>query len=230
MSWIVVDFSGAPLTTKRPPSHSRSSSEASSRWAAIFCAFARMRRDDHRGRRPGDRRRAARVRAEAVGRVVGVALLHVDVLGLQAELLGDDLRERRLVALALRLDAQLQHGLAGRVDAELGAVVHAQAGDLVLGAVAGADDLGERREADADQPALRTGLGLLAAKVGVPELLEREVHGRLVVARVVLEPGRRLVRELLRLDEVLPPEVRRVDRRARRPPSARGARSGTRPR
>ena len=45
MSWIVFDFSGAPLTTKRPPSHSRSSSDASRRWAAIFFALARMRRE-----------------------------------------------------------------------------------------------------------------------------------------------------------------------------------------
>ena len=75
--------------------------------------------------------------------------------------------------------------------------------------MAGAHDLGERGEADADQ--LAFGALLLAAEVGIAELLQREVHGRLVVARVVLEPGGRLVRELVRLDEVLPPEVGRVD-------------------
>ena len=45
----------------------------------------------------------------------------------------------------------------------------------------------------------------------VAELLERQVHGRLVVARVVLEAGGRLVGKLLRLDEVLLAEVGRVD-------------------
>ena len=45
MSWIEVDFSGAPLTTNLPFSNSRSSSEASRRCAAIFCAFARIRRE-----------------------------------------------------------------------------------------------------------------------------------------------------------------------------------------
>ena len=65
---------------------------------------AHLARDDrHRG--AGDRRRAAAVGAEAVGRLVGVAVAHLDVLRRDAELLGDDLRERRLVALALRLGA-----------------------------------------------------------------------------------------------------------------------------
>ena len=96
--------------------------------------------------------------------------------------------------------------------------------------VPGADDLGERGDADADQPALLAGLLLLLAQLRVAELLEREVHRLLVVARVVLEPGRRLVRELLRLDEVLQPELDRVDAELVAPRSARGARSGTRPR
>ena len=204
MSWIVFDFSGAPLTTKRPPSHSRSS-DASRRCAAIFFALARMRRRPSRSPRP---RRASSgcVGAEAVRRVVRVALLHLDVLRLEPELLSDDLRERRFVALALRLDAELEHRLAGRMDAELGAVVHPQAGDVVLRAVPGAHDLGEGGEADADQLAFGACLLLLAPELGIAELLQREVHGRLVVARVVLEPGGRLVRELLRLDEVLPPK------------------------
>ena len=44
MSWIDVDFSGAPLTEsgRRPI---RVILEASSRCAAIFCAFLRMRRE-----------------------------------------------------------------------------------------------------------------------------------------------------------------------------------------
>ena len=45
MSWIVFDFSGRALDDEAPFSHSRSSSEASSRCAAIFCALARIRRE-----------------------------------------------------------------------------------------------------------------------------------------------------------------------------------------
>ena len=44
MSWIVTPLSGEPFTEKRPASHSRSSSAASSRCAAIFCALSRSLR------------------------------------------------------------------------------------------------------------------------------------------------------------------------------------------
>ena len=58
---------------------------------------------------PRHRRRAAAVGAEAERRAVGVAVDDLDVLGRDAELLGDDLRERRLVALALALHADAEH-------------------------------------------------------------------------------------------------------------------------
>ena len=45
MSWIVFARSGEPLTTKRPGSHSRSSSDASSRCAAIARALSRSLRE-----------------------------------------------------------------------------------------------------------------------------------------------------------------------------------------
>ncbi len=108
----------------------------------------------HRGRRAADGRRARRVGAEAVRRVVGVALDHLDVGHRDAELVGDDLGERRLVALALRLHAELEDRLAGRVHAQLGRVDHLQAEDVVLLRRPGADRLGEVRDADADEPAL----------------------------------------------------------------------------
>ena len=106
---------------------------------------------DERRRGAADRRRARPVGAEAVGRVVGVAVDHVDVLGRDPELLGDDLGERRLVALALGLDADPELRLAGRVHAQLGAVVHPEAEDVHVLARAGADRLGEERDADPHQ-------------------------------------------------------------------------------
>ena len=44
ISFIVFAAAGLPLTLKRSISHSRSPSPTSSRWAAIFCAFARILR------------------------------------------------------------------------------------------------------------------------------------------------------------------------------------------
>ena len=63
----------------------------------LFANPARGKRE----RAARDRRAAARVRAEAVGRGVGVALFDEQLLRIEAEFLGDDLRPGRLVALTL---------------------------------------------------------------------------------------------------------------------------------
>src|SRR5438876_166478 len=62
-----------------------------------------------------------------------------------------------------------------------------------------------------EMTAVVAGQRLLRAELLVAELLETEVQRRVVVARVVLEAGRGDVRELLRLDEVVETEPRRVD-------------------
>ncbi len=72
---------------------------------------------------------------------------------------------------------------------------------------AGADDLGEARDADAHQLAARALLGLLVPQLGVADRVHGLVQGARVVAAVVLPAERRLVRELLRLDEVLHAEL-----------------------
>ena len=57
-----------------------------------------------RGREPGaagDDQRAAGERAPAIGRAIGVAVHDADTRRLQAELVGDQLRERRGEALAV---------------------------------------------------------------------------------------------------------------------------------
>ena len=84
----------------------------------------------HRGRGAGDRRRARGVRAQAVRRGVRVAVLDLDVPHREAELLGDDLGEGRLVALALGLDADAGEDLAGRMDPDLARIEHLDADDV----------------------------------------------------------------------------------------------------
>ena len=81
------------------------------------------------------------------------------------ELLGDDLRERRLVPLALGLAGDAEHRLAGRVHPQVGAVGHAEPEDVHVLARAGADALGEEATADAHQLAARPLLRLLAAQL-----------------------------------------------------------------
>ena len=93
-------------------------------------------------------------RAEAEGRALGVAVPHRDIGRVDAELLGGDLRQRRLEPLAVRLDADHQDEAAVRQDARGAAL---EAGDdrgaargEFGGAVRGL--LGKAGKADADQP------------------------------------------------------------------------------
>ena len=109
------------------------------------------------------------------------------------------------------LHAELEDRLAGRVDAQLGRVEHLQPGDVVGLRRPGADRLGEVGDADADEPPLGPRRRLLLAELLVADLVERRAQRGRVVAGVVDEAGRRLVRELLGLDEVLEAELGRVD-------------------
>ena len=146
---------------------------------------------------------------EAIGRGVGVAVLDLDVGDREAQLLGDDLGERRLVALALRLDADPGEDLARRVDPDLARVEHLQAEDVEVVGRPGADDLRERADADAHQLAALARFSACSRRRSVvADHVHRQLERGRVVARVVLPAGRRLVRELVGLDEVLHPELR----------------------
>ena len=141
---------------------------------------------------------------------------HVHVLGVDAELLGHDLGERRLVPLSLGLHRDPQHRRPGRVHAQLAAVGHAEAEHVHVLARPGADGLGEEGDADPHQalPTLRAGgaaRGLLGSQLVVPGDPQRLLHGRRVVARVVDPPGAGRVRELVAADEVAQPQLDRVD-------------------
>ena len=81
---------------------------------------------DHR--LAADRQRARAVGAHADRGLVGVAVDDVDVLVGHAQLLGDHLREGRLVALAVAVGAGHHLHLAGVGEADLGALPQADAG------------------------------------------------------------------------------------------------------
>src|SRR6185312_13244102 len=131
------------------------------------------------------RRRARRVRAEPVGRGVGIAVFDLDVAHREAELLGDDLGERRLVPLALRLDADPGEDLTGRVYTDLAGIEHLQPEDVEVVRWARANDLGKAADADAHELATGTLFGLLLAQVVVADQVERLLERTAVVTRVV---------------------------------------------
>ena len=72
------------------------------------------------------------------------------------------------------------------------------------------DRLGEERHPDAHQLAALALLLLLGAQRVVADHVHGLAHGRLVVARVVHPAGLGLVRKLVRLQQVLQPQLRRV--------------------
>src|SRR5439155_11882850 len=130
------------------------------------------------------------------------ALLDLDVGGGDAQLLGQDLGVGGLVPLPLRLGPEPRDRLAGGMDPDLAAVEHLEPEDVeVLGRPV-ADDLGEARDPDAHELAAPALVRLLASQLRVADALHGLAERPRVVAAVVLPAERRLVRELLRLDEV----------------------------
>jgi hypothetical protein len=95
-------------------------------------------------------------------------------------------------------------------------VEHGDTENVAVLGRAGTDDLGEERDADAHDLAGFAALegfllGLLfLAQLAVADGVHRLLHGGVIVAAVVFPAKRRLVRELLRLDEVLHAQIRRV--------------------
>ena len=96
MPWSV------PRTVNRPPANSRSSALASSRCAASGLGLLDHLVDGLDERLTTDHQRARAVGVEALGRDLGVAVQHLDVLERDPEPVGHDLAERRLVALPVR--------------------------------------------------------------------------------------------------------------------------------
>ena len=109
-------------------------------------------------RRPAHHGRARGERAHGVGHLAGVAGGDLDVLEPHAEGVGDDLRERGLVALALRGEAGRDLDLAGGLDVDVGALVGADAGALDVAGEADADPCGPaaaisaRKSSNSSQP------------------------------------------------------------------------------
>ncbi len=154
-----------------------------------------------------DRGHADRAGARAVGahahlHLVGVAVDDGDVLDRDAEAVGHELRESRLVALAVAMRARQDLDRPYRVDAHFGRFPETYA------AAEGADRLRRRDaagldeggEADAAQLAFGGGGGLARRHALVVGVQERLVERLWEIAGVVGHQNRRLVRE--RLDEI----------------------------
>ena len=203
-----------------PGDHSRSSADASSIAGRDHLGLL-----DHlvAGRDQGhaaDRQRPGAVGVHALGRDLGVAVQHPDVLERHAELVGDDLAPRRLVSLAVRARSGDDLDLAGGQHPDRGLLPAAGAvGQRAEHPGRGqAAHLGEGGDADAELHRVVAGppLLLLLAELVVVEQLLGLGRGRLVVTRVVGQAGDGGVRELLVLDPVPLPQRPAGRCRARR--------------
>ncbi len=111
----------------------------------------------------------------------------LDVVDVDADLVGDDLREGRLFALTVRRGADEDVDLAARVEADDRALPETaleadRAGDLRWPEPA---DLDVGADADAQIAALLAQPRLLVAQILVADVIERLVERALVVAAVV---------------------------------------------
>ena len=207
----MVFLRSVPATVKVPRSYSMSDSRGFEQVGRDLLALRDDLVDRLHDRRAADRDRARAVGAHAEEDAPGVAVDDVHVLDRHAEPVGDDLRERGLVSLAVGVRAGEHRHRSRGMHADL-------AGLEQPGARAErARDVGGRDAAGLDvgrvaQPAqLAAPLGVLAARLEAGDVrdLQRLGERRLVVAGVVEQRDRRLVGELL--DEIAPADLGRVD-------------------
>ena len=229
-----MPLSGEPLTENLPSASSMSSGAASSWWATILLAPcrppSRSRGRSTRRRRPASASRRCRGRT---GRC-RCRRADVDLVGRDAQPVGDDLGERGVEPLAVRRGAGVDGHAARRVHAHDRGLVEARLqadaarADHARGREAA--DLHPGGEADAAVLALASQLLLLGAERVDVDVLEQLVERAVVVAGVVDDADRHLGREVLLRDEVLPPQLERVHAQLRRRAARSSPRSGGSPR
>ena len=137
----------------------------------------------------------------------------IDLRQRHAQPVGDQLRQRRLMPLAMAVGAGQDGDAAGRVDADGAHLIQPGAGAERAHHGRGRDaaglDIG--RDADAAQLAARLGLGPARLEAGVVGADQRLVQRGLVVAAVILQGDRRLVGEGIGRDEVAAADLDLVD-------------------
>src|SRR5262245_37397187 len=159
------------------------------------------------GRRAGEgvaaeARAAAAERADRLRRAQGVAVADDHVLPGDTELVGDDLCERRLVALAVRARPGDRRDLAAALDTDDAALPAEHVRRFHVG-----------RDADAHDLAATARCGLLATELVVSGELDDPVEGARVVAGVVRGTERSPVGERAGRDEVAPADLDGIETR-----------------
>ena len=130
-------------------------------------------------------------------------MLDVDIVRRHAQFSPNDLRERCLVPLSLRLHADTRDRLAGRVHANFAAIEHLDTRDIEMLAGTSADDLSEGgMPMPISSPRARFS-DLLASQSLVVHVLHRQSESPFIVAAVIRPVESRTIGERFRFDEIL---------------------------
>ena len=156
-------------------------------------------RRGHHARASTQHHAAAGERTRAAVDLSGVAMQHAHLIERHVQLIGDHLRKRRFVPLAMAVGTSDQRHLS--------VALHAHAAALAARATARLD---KRRDTDAHQLASCPSRLSPFHQVGVAHQVERLIERRRVVARVIFGAGCRVVRKVLGSDEVLPAQLDRI--------------------
>ncbi len=187
------DPSRSRSNTRPPASSKRSRGTPSNELARVENLLSHRHRR-RMTRAAGDDRTTTGKCTGAPMKFARVAGHHAHIFDIDAERIGNELREHREVPLPLRADAGRAAHLSARLDGDARAFVRPDAGALDV-----------TRHADADPPPLRAQLRLLLAdELLVSDHLGGLIQRRLVVAAVVNE-RRRVLKHDLVIDGKLSP-------------------------
>eukprot|EP00043_Microstomoeca_roanoka_P002426 m.38320 g.38320 ORF g.38320 m.38320 type:complete len:1021 (-) comp11478_c0_seq1:708-3770(-) len=157
--------------------------------------------------------RARPIGAHAHRRVGGVAVVDLDLARIDADHLGHDLGEGGLVPLTVRMRAGIDADRAGCVDPHGGGFVKTGAGAQLSDEVRRRDAAGLDVMGDAEAAQLAAFLRFLGpgGEARVIRDLEHLVHRRVVIPGIVFDRHGGGIGELIGLDEVLTPQLDRID-------------------
>src|SRR6266487_4002573 len=122
-----------------------------------------------------------------------------NIINRDSKLISNNLGKCCLLTLSMRGRASVDHNIATLLNSDTGALVETNRRGA-LGPYAANLDIGG--EANAHQLALSTFLGLFCTQIIVVRQLQGFIQRTLVIAGIINRSCNRLVRELVRLDEV----------------------------
>src|SRR5262249_28081332 len=202
-----------PATVNWPSLHSRSASDASSRWAAIFLPLLTTLSIAFTKAEPPTASERDGVGAHSKWDLAGVAMHDVNQLNRHTELVCDYLRKCRLVALAVAMRAGEHGDASSRVNPHFCRLIETGARPKLTGEHrrCHCTRLNVRRDTDTAQLSLSRRPLPALFEAGIVRRLQRHFERGEIVAAVVDERHRRLIGVGVLGNEIAAAQLCRVD-------------------